>query len=127
MLPKLILSYSVRGIVLASNDSDRKVSIRLRTQKSALLLDVPADKPLPAAGCCVLLSPSAGLAIDYPSCLSEILDFPSATAIKDRQILSPSTATIFSNALGINADFSAPGVITLITLITLITCSVPLP
>ena len=43
---------SVRGIVLASNASDRKVSIRLRTQKSALLLDVPADKPLPAAGCC---------------------------------------------------------------------------
>ena len=46
----------------------------------------------------------------YPSCLviSEILDFPSASAIKDRQVLSPSTAVILSNALGINADFSAP-------------------
>ncbi len=102
---------SVRGIVLASNVSDRKVSIRLRSQKSAQLLDKPADRPFfPAAGCCVLLSPSAGLTIEYPPCLviSEILDFPSASAIKDRQVLSPSTAVILSNALGINADFSAP-------------------
>ena len=37
--------------------------------------------------------------------ISEILDFPSATAVKDRQVLSPSTAFILSN---VNADFSAP-------------------